>query len=83
MALTKIPILIIYGDNIPDNLSPCPQDSWRVRLAMAREWRDGEQARRDVNDASARSGNQRNTPFFDLNNVQIADLVSKFLKNLQ
>ena len=41
MALTKIPILIIYGDNIPDKLVAMPaQDSWRVRLAMARKWRD-------------------------------------------
>ncbi len=41
MALTKIPILIFYGDNIPDKPSAMPaQDSWRVRLAMARQWRD-------------------------------------------
>ncbi len=41
MALTKIPILIIYGDNIPDKPVAMPaQDSWRVRLAMARKWRD-------------------------------------------
>lgn len=38
IALTKIPILIIYGDNIPDKPVILPaQDRWRVRLAMARE----------------------------------------------
>ena len=40
MALTKIPILIVYGDNIPAQPVPMPaQDSWRARLEMARLWR--------------------------------------------
>ena len=89
-ALTRIPILIIYGDNIPDKPVSMPaQDSWRVRLAMAREWRDV------VNKHGGNVtvihlpeiGITGNThfAFSDLNNVQIADLVSKFLKekNLQ
>ncbi|MEF3107645.1 alpha/beta fold hydrolase [Raoultella sp. WB_B2P2-3] len=89
-ALTRIPILIIYGDNIPDKPVAMPaQDSWRVRLAMAREWRDV---------VNKHGGNVKvihlpeigitgNThfAFSDLNNVQIADVVSKFMKerNLQ
>ncbi|MGO7427368.1 alpha/beta hydrolase, partial [Rhizobium ruizarguesonis] len=41
LKLTKIPIVIYYGDNIPDQPTTMPaQDSWRVRLAMTRLWRD-------------------------------------------
>jgi hypothetical protein len=87
--LTKIPILILYGDNIPDQPMDMPaQDSWRARLQMARLWRDA---------VNRHGGNvtlvhlpdigiKGNTHFIfsDLNNVQIADLVEKFLseKNL-
>ena len=85
MALTKIPILIIYGDNIPDKPVAMPAlDSWRVRLAMAREWRDV--VNKHGGDVTVTHlpevGIKGNThfPFSDLNNVQIADLVSKFLK---
>lgn len=90
MALTKIPILIIYGDNIPDKPVAMPaQDSWRVRLAMARKWRDV--VNKHGGDVTVTHlpevGIKGNThfPFTDLNNVQIADLVSRFLKekNLQ
>nr|WP_240731073.1 hypothetical protein [Escherichia sp. E4930] len=90
MALTKIPILIIYGDNIPDKPVAMPaQDSWRVRLAMARKCRDV--VNKHGGDVTVTHlpevGIKGNThfPFSDLNNVQIADLVSRFLKekNLQ
>ncbi|MGL5387250.1 MAG: alpha/beta hydrolase [Serratia sp. (in: enterobacteria)] len=90
MALTKIPILIIYGDNIPDHPVAMPaQDSWRVRLAMARQWRDV--VNKHGGDVTVihlpEIGIKGNThfPFSDLNNVQIADQVSLFLKtkNLQ
>ena len=41
MQLTKIPIVIYYGDNIPEQPTASPaEDNWRVRLAMARLWRD-------------------------------------------
>lgn len=90
MALTKIPILIFYGDNIPDKPSAMPaQDSWRVRLAMARQWRDV--VNKHGGDVQVihlpEIGIKGNThfPFSDLNNVQIADQVSQFLqqKHLQ
>lgn len=90
MALTQIPILIIYGDNIPDKPVTLPaQDSWRVRLAMAREWRDvvnkhgGDVTVTHLPDVGIK-GNTH-FPFSDLNNVHIADVVSQFLKtkNLQ
>ena len=39
--LTRIPIIIFYGDYIPEEPTDIPtQDSWRIRLEMAREWRD-------------------------------------------
>lgn len=85
MALTRIPIVIYYGDNIPAEPSSMPgQDSWRVRLAMARTWRDA--VNRHGGYVSVvhlpEIGIRGNThfPFSDLNNVQIADLVSAFLR---
>jgi hypothetical protein len=84
VALTKIPILVLYGDNIPDTPVDLPaQDSWRARLHMAQEWRDvvnkhgGDVTLVHLPDIGIRG----NTHFIfsDLNNVQIADLVSKFL----
>lgn len=83
-ALTKIPIVIYYGDNIPTEPTAMPaQDSWRVRLAMAKLWRDT--VNRHGGNVTLvhlpEIGIKGNThfPFSDLNNVQIADLVSKFL----
>ncbi|EJN17708.1 hypothetical protein PMI36_05434 [Pseudomonas sp. GM79] len=88
-ALTKLPILVLYGDNIPDHAIDLPaQDSWRARLDMARLWRDTVNKHGgDVTLAHLpQIGIKGNThfPMSDLNNVQIADLVSKFLteKNL-
>ena len=41
LKLTKIPIIIYYGDNIPSKPDPNPGiDGWRARLAMARKWGD-------------------------------------------
>ncbi|NIG16168.1 alpha/beta fold hydrolase [Pantoea sp. Cy-640] len=85
-ALTKIPILILYGDNIPSKPTPMPaQDSWRVRLAMAKEWRDvvnkhgGHVTLIHLPDI----GIKGNTHFIfsDLNNQQIANLVDKYIKD--
>ncbi|CAI8827820.1 alpha/beta hydrolase [Pseudomonas sp. IT-P258] len=84
MALTRIPILILYGDNIPEQAVDLPaQDSWRARLTMARLWRDA--VNRHGGDVRLihlpEIGIKGNThfPMSDLNNVQIADLVSGFL----
>jgi hypothetical protein len=39
--LTRIPIVIYYGDNIPtEPTTERGKDNWRVRLAMARLWVD-------------------------------------------
>ena len=85
MQLTKIPIVICYGDFIPDEPVENPgQDGWRVRLSMARLWRDV--VNKYGGDVTVvhlpEIGIKGNThfPFSDLNNVEIADLMSKWLK---
>jgi hypothetical protein len=84
MPLTKIPIIISYGDNIPSQPAANPgQDGWRVRLAMARLWRDT--VNRHGGDVTVvhlpEIGIRGNThfPFSDLNNARIADELSAFL----
>jgi len=85
LKLTKIPIIIYYGDNIPAKLDSNPgTDGWRVRLEMARLWRDA--VNRFGGDVTVvhlpEIGIKGNThfPFSDLNNVKIADLMSGWLK---
>ncbi len=83
--LTRIPIVIYYGDNIPETPTANPgQDQWRVRLAMARQWADAVNRREgDVTLVHLPAlGIRGNThfPFSDLNNLQIADLLSAYLK---
>lgn len=85
MQLTKIPIVIYYGDNIPAQPMAVPsQDSWRTRLAMARLWADAVNRRGgDVTVVHLPEiGIYGNThfAFSDLNNLEIADLLSKFLE---
>lgn len=84
IKLTKIPIVIFYGDNIPKSLTGIPgQDNWFMRLEMAKLW---------VGAINKKGGNAKlvhlpelgiygNTHFMfsDLNNKQIAELVFKFL----
>ncbi|QAR32657.1 alpha/beta hydrolase [Geovibrio thiophilus] len=84
MKLTKIPIVIYYGDNIPEKPIENPgQDQWRIRLEMARQW---------ANTVNSHGGDAEvvhlpeigihgNThfPFSDLNNIEIADLMSDWL----
>jgi hypothetical protein len=85
VRLTEIPIVIYYGDNIPAEPTANPgQDGWRVRLAMARLWRDA--VNRHGGDVTLvhlpEVGIRGNThfPFSDLNNLQVADLLSEFLE---
>lgn len=82
--LTRLPIVIYYGDNFPTEPTPeRGQDNWRVRLAMAKLWVDA--INRHGGDARLvhlpTIGIRGNTHFLfsDLNNVEIADLVAKFL----
>jgi len=82
--LTEIPIIIYYGDYIPEKWCTNPgQDQWRVRIDMARTW--AETVNRHGGDATVvhlpSIGVTGNThfPFSDLNNIEIADLMSEFL----
>lgn len=85
MKLTRIPIVIYYGDNIPDRPSTNPgQEQWRAFLAVARQFRDvvnkhgGDVTLVYLPDIGIR-GNTH-FPMSDLNNRQIADLMADFLK---
>lgn len=82
--LTKLPIVIYYGDNFPiEPTTERGQDNWRVRLAMAKLWVDtvnkhgGDATLVHLPDIGIKGG----THFLmsDLNNIEIADQVSKFL----
>jgi pimeloyl-ACP methyl ester carboxylesterase len=83
--LTEIPIVIYYGDNIAATPTTVwNKDHWRAGLEMAKLW---------VAKVNEHGGNAKvvhlpeigiygNTHFMfsDLNNIQIADLMSQFLK---
>jgi hypothetical protein len=84
MQLTRVPIVVYYGDNIPEEPSTNPgQEQWRVFRATARLWRDAVNKHGgDVTLVELPAvGIRGNTHFVmsDMNNVQIADLLSKFL----
>ena len=83
--LTHFPIIIYYGDYIPDE--PCNNwaiDSWRVRLQMAQLF--AECINRHGGDATVvhlpEQGIKGNSHFLfaEKNNVQLADLLSVWLK---
>ena len=85
IKLTKIPIIIYYGDFIPEKPVKNPgQDGWRARLEMAHLWRDI--VNKHGGDVTVvhlpEIGIKGNThfPFSDLNNLEIADLMSAWLK---
>ena len=84
-ALTRIPIVIYYGDNIPEQpVSEPHQDYWRAASRMARLW--AEAVNRHGGDATVvflpEAGLKGNThfPFSDLNNLAVADIFSQWLK---
>ena len=86
MRLTKIPIIVYYGDNIPEQPSTNPgQEQWRVFRAAARAWRDAVNRRGgDVTLVELPTiGIRGNThfPMSDLNNVDIANHLSRFLRD--
>lgn len=85
IQLTRIPIVIYYGDNIPETPTANPgQDQWRVRLVMARRWADAVNRRGGhvtlVHLPALGIHGNTHFPFSDLNNLQIADLLSAYLK---
>ena len=84
LKLTKIPIQIVVGDNIPSSPQPIPQlETPRIRLIFKKQF--VETVNRHGGDASLLLlpdvGIYGNThaPFLDLNNLQVADLMSEFL----
>lgn len=84
LKLTRIPIILFYGDFIPTVPSAYRgQDQWRVRLAMARRW--AEVVNHYGGDVKVvclpEVGLHGNThfPFSDLNNIQVADEMQKYL----
>ena len=83
--LTKLPIVIFYGDHIPNETSEIPgEDQWRASLSMAKLWK--ETVNKHGGDVTLihlpEEGIQGNThfPISDLNNVEIADLMSTWLQ---
>lgn len=85
MKLTKIPILIYYGDNIPDQPSMNPgQEQWRSFLDVAGKFRDvvnkhgGDVTLVHLPDIGIK-GNTH-FPMSDLNNLEIANYLSAFFK---
>lgn len=82
--LTKIPIVIYYGDNIAKEPSKMwNKDHWRSGLEMARIWTAT--INKHGGDATVihlpEIGIKGNThfPFSDLNNIEVADQLSRWL----
>jgi len=86
--LTKLPIVVYYGDNIPAQPSSNPgQEQWRAFQEVARRWRDA--VNRHGGDVTLVElpaiGIRGNThfPMSDLYNVVIADHLSAWLQRKQ
>lgn len=85
MKLTKIPIIIYYGDNIPDKPSVNPgQEQWRVFLSIAKQFRDvvnkygGDVTLIHLPEIGI-TGNTH-FPMSDLNNLEVANHLFDYLK---
>ena len=86
MRITKIPVVIYYGDNITEERTEnTGQDLWRIRLAMARVWAEVVNAYGgDVTVIHLpQHGVHGNThfPFSDTNNLEVADLMEAWLQS--
>jgi pimeloyl-ACP methyl ester carboxylesterase len=83
--LTRLPIIVYYGDNIPEQPSTNPgQEQWRVFREVARRWRDA--VNRHGGDVTLVDlpavGIRGNThfPMSDLNNVEVATHLADWLQ---
>ena len=83
--LTRMPIIVYYGDNVPDQPSANPgQEQWRVFREVARRWRDT--VNRHGGDVTLVElpavGIRGNThfPMSDLNNVEVANHLAAWLR---
>ncbi len=86
MKLTKIPIVVYFGDNIPKGDTPVAnwgEDTWRVRWNLAKKWEAlVNQYGGHVEVVSLPDvGLKGNTHFMmaDLNNRDVADLIEAWL----
>lgn len=84
MEYTKIPIIIYYGDNLPTTEEQPEIYEWTRRLHLMRHW--AKMLNELGGDVTVihlpEAGLYGNThfPFSDLNNVEVANLMSKWLK---
>jgi len=84
LALTKVPIVLYYGDNIPKMPSQNPgQDMMRAGIIVAKRWVDtvnahGGDATMIFLPERGIFGNTHSM-FSDLNNLEVADLLSEWL----
>jgi pimeloyl-ACP methyl ester carboxylesterase len=84
--LTRVPILIIYGDYIPtEQFEVSDADFWRTASIRARQFvdvvnRHGGDAQLVFLPDIGIKGNSH-FPFADLNNIEIADFLEKFLRD--
>lgn len=83
-TFTSVPMLLIYGDNIPTTPSAIPElDIWRERLSLAKQWaaavnaRGGDVTLIHLPDIDIH-GNTH-FPMQDLNNAEIAQVIFKWL----
>lgn len=86
MKLTKIPVVVYYGDNIPkEETSAASQNFWRNVLATSRAWAKVVNAHGgDVTIVHLPEiGIKGNTHFMmsDLNNTEIAEVITKWIKD--
>lgn len=88
LKLTKIPIVVYFGDNIPTGDKPVENwgfDNWRTRLNLARKW--AQVMKKYGGDVEIvylpDIGVEGNTHFLmaDLNNSEVADAMEKWLKS--
>ena len=83
LEYTKIPIVIYYGDNLPETDERPEIYEWTRRLHLMRRW--AEQLNERGGDVTVvhlpETGLHGNThfPMSDLNNLQVADLLSDWL----
>lgn len=86
LKLTRMPIVIIYGDNVSTEPSDIFNvDLWRVASTRAGQFveavnRHGGDAQLLLLPEIGITGNTH-APFADLNNLEIADLMEKFLES--
>lgn len=83
--LTRIPIIIYFGDNIADKPSKIQgEDQWRIRLTLAKQW--AEVVNKHGGNVQVvhlpEVGIKGNTHFMmqDLNNVEVAEYLLGWLK---